>query len=389
MYALVVVTGLLGVVVNLSPVRASARAALAPVGAGGGRHDGAGVAARWCSRSALPVVLRRRLVDRLVRQHELLLAAAARHPRHVRRRPGSPDRLREDVLPEPAPARRRLPARRSSSASPSASRSGSPAAARVRSSRCWSSSGRSRRRCSCRSSCCSPDIGNTMKMLVIVSGCIWPVLLNTVEGVRGRRRGARDTAAVLPARAGSPGCGTSCCAGPARRSSTGARQALSIGIILMVISEMFAASNGHRLHHRPVPAQLRHPGDVERHHPARPHRRRCSSVIFRLVERRALRLVPRACAAPTRRLTWRTVDHERPATDESARRRRARRPRSGARSTTATTAPVEAVRDLTFSVDARRAGLHRRPVRARQDDAAAAASPACSTPTGGEVVLDG
>src|ERR1019366_8087145 len=29
-------------------------------------------------------------------------------------------------------------------------------------------------------------IGDTMKMLVIVSGCIWPVLLNTVEAVRGR-----------------------------------------------------------------------------------------------------------------------------------------------------------------------------------------------------------
>jgi ABC-type nitrate/sulfonate/bicarbonate transport system permease component len=86
-------------------------------------------------------------------------------------------------------------------------------------------------------------IGDTMKTLVIMSGCIWPVLLNTVEGVRGRdevledvvrcyRIGAwaRLTRFVLPS--ASP------------QMFTGMRQALSIGIILMVISEMFAASNG-------------------------------------------------------------------------------------------------------------------------------------------------
>ena len=40
------------------------------------------------------------------------------------------------------------------------------------------------------------------------------------------------------------GCGTWCCASASPQIVTGARQALSIGIILMVISEMFAASNG-------------------------------------------------------------------------------------------------------------------------------------------------
>jgi ABC-type nitrate/sulfonate/bicarbonate transport system permease component len=86
-------------------------------------------------------------------------------------------------------------------------------------------------------------IGDTMKTLVIVSGCVWPVLLNTVEGVRGRdevledvtrcygiRGLARLTHFVIPS--ASP------------QMFTGLRQALSIGIILMVISEMFAASNG-------------------------------------------------------------------------------------------------------------------------------------------------
>jgi ABC-type nitrate/sulfonate/bicarbonate transport system permease component len=86
-------------------------------------------------------------------------------------------------------------------------------------------------------------IGDTMKTLVIVSGCIWPVLLNTVEGVRGRDEVLEDVVRcfrigrlarlwhfIIPS--ASP------------QMFTGMRQALSIGIILMVISEMFAASNG-------------------------------------------------------------------------------------------------------------------------------------------------
>jgi ABC-type nitrate/sulfonate/bicarbonate transport system permease component len=86
-------------------------------------------------------------------------------------------------------------------------------------------------------------IGDLMKVLVIISGCVWPILLNTVEGVRGidevltdTCRGYRitglDRLRHLTLRAASP------------QIVTGARQALSIGIILMVISEMFAASSG-------------------------------------------------------------------------------------------------------------------------------------------------
>jgi ABC-type nitrate/sulfonate/bicarbonate transport system permease component len=86
-------------------------------------------------------------------------------------------------------------------------------------------------------------VDNRMKILVIISGCLWPILLNTVEGVRGIDPVLRDTARVyrlgrwnrtvhLVLRGASP------------QIVTGARQALSIGIILMVISEMFAASNG-------------------------------------------------------------------------------------------------------------------------------------------------
>jgi ABC-type nitrate/sulfonate/bicarbonate transport system permease component len=86
-------------------------------------------------------------------------------------------------------------------------------------------------------------IGTTMKVLVIVSGCVWPILLNTVEGVRARDEVLEDTCRAygirgaarlrhLVLRAASP------------QIVTGMRQALSIGIILMVISEMFAASSG-------------------------------------------------------------------------------------------------------------------------------------------------
>ncbi|SDT47008.1 ABC transporter permease [Actinoplanes derwentensis] len=86
-------------------------------------------------------------------------------------------------------------------------------------------------------------IGDAMKVIVIVFGCVWPILLNTVEGVRavdsvvletarsyGVTGTARITRVILPS--ASP------------QIATGLRQALSIAIILMVISEMFAASNG-------------------------------------------------------------------------------------------------------------------------------------------------
>jgi ABC-type nitrate/sulfonate/bicarbonate transport system permease component len=86
-------------------------------------------------------------------------------------------------------------------------------------------------------------IGDTMKVLVIASGCVWPILLNTVEGVRAVDPVLVDTARtyrirgvsyvrrlVLPA--ASP------------QIFAGLRQAVSIGLILMVISEMWAANNG-------------------------------------------------------------------------------------------------------------------------------------------------
>ncbi|QYX76214.1 ABC transporter permease [Streptomyces akebiae] len=86
-------------------------------------------------------------------------------------------------------------------------------------------------------------IGDTMKIAVIASGCVWPILLNTVEGVR-----AVDS--VMAETARSYGItGAARLRNVVLRSASpqifaGLRQALSIGIILMVISEMTAASNG-------------------------------------------------------------------------------------------------------------------------------------------------
>ncbi|MBP5889943.1 ABC transporter permease [Streptomyces scabiei] len=86
-------------------------------------------------------------------------------------------------------------------------------------------------------------IGDTMRIAVIASGCVWPVLLNTVEGVRAVDPVLTDTARSygitgaarlrhVVLRSASP------------QIFAGLRQALSIGIILMVISEMTAAGDG-------------------------------------------------------------------------------------------------------------------------------------------------
>ena len=86
-------------------------------------------------------------------------------------------------------------------------------------------------------------IGDGMKVVVIAFGCMWPILLNTVEGVRAVDEVLSDTGRVygvdgwsrlrhLVLPSASP------------QIFAGLRQGLSVAIILMVISELFAASNG-------------------------------------------------------------------------------------------------------------------------------------------------
>lgn len=86
-------------------------------------------------------------------------------------------------------------------------------------------------------------VNDTMKVVVIVSGAIWPVLLNTIEGVRAVDEVLSDTAKVYGIHGASRITKLTL---PAASPSfvAGIRQALSIGLILMVISEMFASSSG-------------------------------------------------------------------------------------------------------------------------------------------------
>jgi sulfonate transport system permease protein len=85
--------------------------------------------------------------------------------------------------------------------------------------------------------------GDSMKIAIVAFGAVWPILLNTIDGVRsvhptllatirsynvGRVRAVFKV--VLPA------------AGP--QISAGLRTALSLGIILIVVSEMVASTNG-------------------------------------------------------------------------------------------------------------------------------------------------
>lgn len=84
---------------------------------------------------------------------------------------------------------------------------------------------------------------DAMKVVVIVIGSVWPILLNTIEGVRATDSVMTETArsfAVTPSErlrylvlpAASP------------RIMAGVRQSLSIALILMVISELGYSSSG-------------------------------------------------------------------------------------------------------------------------------------------------
>lgn len=86
-------------------------------------------------------------------------------------------------------------------------------------------------------------IGTPMRVFVIATGALWPILLNTVEGVRGIDEVLRDTSSVYRLRPATR-LRTLVLRGASPQIVTGARQALSIAIILMVISEMFAARDG-------------------------------------------------------------------------------------------------------------------------------------------------
>lgn len=86
-------------------------------------------------------------------------------------------------------------------------------------------------------------IGPTMQIAVIVSAAVWPILLNTADGVRSidpqindvarsYRIGWRDRMLRIVLRAASP------------QIVAGMRTALSIAVVMIVFSEMVGSTNG-------------------------------------------------------------------------------------------------------------------------------------------------
>jgi ABC-type nitrate/sulfonate/bicarbonate transport system permease component len=86
-------------------------------------------------------------------------------------------------------------------------------------------------------------ITDEMKIAVIVSGAVWPVLLNTIEGVRAIDPVMRETASTYQLRRRDR-LFSVVLPGSAPQIMAGVRQCLSVALILMVISEMFASSSG-------------------------------------------------------------------------------------------------------------------------------------------------
>ena len=85
--------------------------------------------------------------------------------------------------------------------------------------------------------------GDLMKLLLIIAGCVWPVLLNTVQGVRSIDSVQSETSRSYRI-AGLGRVRYQILPSAAPQIFAGVRQSLPIGLILMVISEMFAASSG-------------------------------------------------------------------------------------------------------------------------------------------------
>jgi ABC-type nitrate/sulfonate/bicarbonate transport system permease component len=85
--------------------------------------------------------------------------------------------------------------------------------------------------------------GDTQKIFIIVLGAVWPILLNTIDGVRGTEPGMLEMARAYGV---GPWGRMRGIVAPAAlpRVVAGMRTSVSIAIILMVVSEMVASRNG-------------------------------------------------------------------------------------------------------------------------------------------------
>ena len=86
-------------------------------------------------------------------------------------------------------------------------------------------------------------INDAMKVTVIVLGCLWPVLLNTISGVASIDSVLANTGRVYGLR-GVDRLRFLVLPGASPQIFAGIRQSLGVGLILMVVSEMFAATEG-------------------------------------------------------------------------------------------------------------------------------------------------
>lgn len=86
-------------------------------------------------------------------------------------------------------------------------------------------------------------INDTMKISVIVLGCLWPILLNTIEGVRSLDEVMLNAAGVYGLR-GMKKMRYLILPGVSPHIMVGIRHSLAVGLILMVVSEMFASAEG-------------------------------------------------------------------------------------------------------------------------------------------------
>ena len=86
-------------------------------------------------------------------------------------------------------------------------------------------------------------VGDDMKIFIIAFVCIWPVLLNTIDGINGIDPTLRDIARVYGV-SGRDRLLRMTLPAASPQIFAGMRLSLSLAVILMVISEMVASTNG-------------------------------------------------------------------------------------------------------------------------------------------------
>jgi ABC-type nitrate/sulfonate/bicarbonate transport system permease component len=86
-------------------------------------------------------------------------------------------------------------------------------------------------------------VGNSGKVFLIAFVCLWPVLLNTIDGVTGLDPTLRETARVYGV-SGRERVTRIVLPAASPQIFAGMRTSLSLALILMVISEMVASTNG-------------------------------------------------------------------------------------------------------------------------------------------------